>query len=508
MQKLISIVIERFRAAQERIKDLADSSVSKTELAALQADHQQETQSLIERLDSQKLAMEAQFDRIVWRLQETNNSLETLSAGAARADDLEQFGRQQAQDREKVLTVLGAQRRDLEALAEQTNARCQAITERLDALPADLATTAHIEQARQEHAGQIRDLLNTLESSRTRLEQSIQSVSDYCDRTSTSVSNLAAEAARADEVQELRDTHDEKIGQIEQRIDEQEKLQVNRLHLLTRKVKEQTQRVSRLEEQNRTPVRLERAPRAGAELGRVVEAAQQQHTCLTEAVERAGAIAAHLHNASAQVQEALHHWANNADRVQEQSQNLQQAAETAERILTAMRQCHAVMDRKLNSQRWQAELGRGEAVARKMEKTTTEAVAAAKQLNAVLRDFDRYQELAGDWASRTQSTRQTIENMTGQAQQTVRQLSRLITEASTVGSKFEQSLNRRKQMLSAVAQNTSRLMELIDAARQADESVSRPGRKADGRSTDPRTADSRLTDMHKTDGRKTRTDSA
>jgi len=488
VKKLVGNVVERFRQAHQRLEEIAATSAGKDEVNELRSRHEQDSRSLIERLEGQKLAMEAQFDRVLWRLQETRTHLNQLSSDAARAEDFEQFRRQQSEDQDKVLAILGTQRRDLETLAEATNHRCDQITTRLDAIPADVATTSQIEAVRGEYSEQLNKVLADLENRRAQLEQSIHSVAEYCDRTNSAVSALAAEAATVQDVAELRSDQGQKFDELRQRLTEQEQTQVNRMHLLTRKVKDHAQRVSELEEQNRRPVRLELAPKAGTELGRIVEAANQQHLCLSDAVERAGAIASHLHDASSHVQEVMKCWADNADKVDEQSRHLRASAETAARILDAMRKCHSALDRKLNSQRWQHELARGEAVAQKLEKASTQGQAVVKQLTAVLRDFDRCQESADDFASRTKQTQQTVQDMTRQAQQVVQQLSRLLGEASSVGTKFDQNLNRRKQMLNAVAQNTARLMELIDSARHADE-TGKPSARGDARKQDGRKAD-------------------
>jgi len=459
------------RFAEMRAQLQAREEAIKDQLSDVRSQLQQESRSLLERLDGQKVAMEAQFDRVLWRLQESQGQLDSLSGSAARTEDVQRFQQEQAEQREKVLAMLGSQRRDLESLADATSARCEALQVSLAALPPDIATVGQLDQVHREHTEQIAGLLKDLDARRTELEQSIQSVTEYCDRTNAAVSALAAEAATASEVEDLRSDHGQQIGQIFQQMDRQTQTHTSHIQSLTSEVESHAERVTQLEEQARKPVRLELAPTAGASLGMVVEAAQQQHGCLSEAVERAGAIAAHLHNASSQVQEVLQHWAGNADAVQEQSRQLRTSAETAVKVLAAMKKCHTALDRKLNSQRWHEELARGEAVAQRLDKATIQAQTATKQLNAVLRDFDRSQESADDWSARMK-----------QAQQTVQQLTRLLSEAASVSSKFDTSLNRRKQVLSAVAQNTTRLMELIEAARQADESVGKPAiRKQEAR---------------------------
>ena len=463
MKQLVGNVVERFRQTQKHLDEVKCSSAGKNEVNELRSRHEQESRVLIERLEAQKLAMEAQFDRVLWRLQETQGQIDTLTTDAARVVDLEQFRRQHTEDQEKVLAMLGVQRRNLESLVEATGSRCDELAARLNALPADVAATSQVEAVRREYSDQIRKVLTELETRRNHLEQSIQHVAEYCDRTNSAVSTLAAEAATSSEVAELRTDHTRKLEEINKHLSEQEQVQVNRMHLLTRKVKEHAQRVSHLEEEQRKPVRLELTPMAGQELSRVVEAATEQHNCLSEAVERAGAIASHIHNASAHVQEVMRYWADNADEVQTQSQHLRASAEAAARILNAMQKCQAALDRKLNSQRWQHELARGEAVAQRLEKASTQGETVAKQLNAVLRDFDRSHESADEFAARTK-----------QAQQVAEQLAKLLSEAASVSSKVDQNLNRRKQMLNAVAQNTARLMDLIETARQTDESSARP----------------------------------
>lgn len=480
MKRLVGNVVERFRATEQHLNTLAATSAGRDEVNELRSRQEQETRSLVERLEAQKLAMEAQFDRVLWRLQETQGQIDTLSSDAARTSDFEQFRRQHEEDQERVLTVLSVQRRDLESLADTTRGRCDEMSARLSAIPADVATTDQVEQVRREYSAQVRNVLNELETRRGQLEQSIRDVAEYCDRTNSAVSALAAEAATAEEVAALRNEHSRKLEEINRQITEKETVQVNRMHVLTCKVKDNAQRVSRIEEERSRPVRLELAPTAGKDLGKLVEAAGEQHGCLSEAVDRAGAIASHIHNVSAHVQEVMHYWADNADKVQTQSRQLRESAETAARILAAMQKCHTALDRKLNSQRWQHELARGEAVVQKLEKAAARGQDVARQLAAILRDFERTQDSAEEFASRTKQTQQTVQEMTQQARQVVNQLSKLLGEASSVSTKFDQNLNRRKQVLTAVAQNTARLMDLIETARQADEASPGPTGRADG----------------------------
>jgi len=129
----------------------------------------------------------------------------------------------------------------------------------------------------------------------------------------------------------------------------------------------------------------------------------------------------------------------------------------AARILKAMEKCHAALDKKLNSQRWQAELTRGESLADRLEQATRNAATVTDRLHAAMRDFEQCQTVVEDWTQKRM-----------QAERISDHLSKLLSAAASTGAKVEHSLTQRK-LLNAVAQNTARLMETIEAARQDDE---------------------------------------
>jgi len=480
-KRLIGSVVNRFRSTREQLDALITSHASQEQLDELRSQQEAESKRLLQQLESQEQVMAEQFEHVGTRLQQTAQEIETLSATTAQTTQLEELRQHHADDRERILATLAAQRRDLESLVASVSARCEEMTGRLNTLPDDIATAGQIDAIREEHTQQVRNVLNELAERKSQLEQAIASVADHCDQTHAAVNALAKHAASAEDVRQLREQHTHKLREMLQRMDQQDTRHDGNVGVLTRKIKDNVRRVTQLEEKGRPkPIRIELTPKAGTELGQIVEAAQQQHGHLCEAADRAGAIASHLHNASSQVQEALQHWVENADQVQEQSDKLRTSAKMASRILKAMEKCHAVLDKKLNSHRWQAELARGEKLADRLEQASNKAVAVTQQLDqaianrieqanhkaatvtdqlhAALRDFDQCQETAEDWTRKRK-----------QAERTSEQLSKLLGEATSVGSKFDQALTQRKRMLTAVAQNTARLMEFIEAARQGDE---------------------------------------
>jgi len=269
---------------------------------------------------------------------------------------------------------------------------------------------------------------------------------------------LAAQAATTDDVAQLREQQSAELHEVLQRLDRQDSRYGSNLHVLTRKIKDNAQRVAVLEEMDRPkPVQIELTPRVGTELGAVVEAARNEQQQLSETVNRAGAIASHLHDASERVQNALQQWAERADRVETESQRLRASAKTASNIIRAMEKCHQTLDAKLNSPRWQMEIKRGEDLADRLDQATGKARKATEQLSAVLHDFDQRENAADDWARRQREARQAAA-----------QLSNLLAESSRIAGTFDQNLNQRKKILAAMAKNTASLVDVIEDARAND----------------------------------------
>jgi len=467
VKRLVGGVVERFRATQRQLATLEASSASRQELADLHTRQEAESQKLLQQLESQAGAIQEQFERMSDRVQQAYNDIESLRATTARSDDIERLLRLAAEDREYLKVSLAAQQRDLELLADGLGARCDALLHRLDALPADLATTRQLDEARRAYTEQVRDALAEMVQSKAQLEESISRLAAQGDQTHAELERLAAEAATTRDVEALRDQQEDKIAQLVQRIDLHERHYGHNLHDLSCRVAEHTRRVTALEELERPqPVRIELSPQAGTELGDLIESAHRQHEQLAPAVERAETLASQLEATRERVGQSLDRWDAQADQIDARTDKLRKAAESARQVIDALSRCHRSVQSKLDSKRWQTELTRGEALSQRLEQATDRAHTVVGQLQGALHDFERCQNTADQWDRRH-----------AQARQTVRQLADLLDEAARVGGAVDQNLNRRKKMLEAVAQNTAKLMKVIEAARQDDVPAAGNGHK-------------------------------
>ncbi len=459
VKRLVGGVAQRFRNTHQQIESLVASRALRDEVTALGARHQTETQRVLGMLEEYGRSVEQQFAGVAEQLNAARQELDTLTRAGARVEDLARVERQQIDDREKVLTTLAAQRRDLESLVEGVNERCTELDRQLRALPADLATVPQLDAIRAEYVGQIQAVAADLETRKAHLEQAIQHVARHCDQAHAAVKTLAQHAASSQEVRQLRQDQAQKLQDLQQRLTEQAGRYDQSVNLLAGRIRHHEERVSRIETSERPrPVHIELSPQESSRLADVVTAARTEQEQLNETVERAGAITSHLRNAAGEVQQAMDVWLANSTEVRRQSEQLRTSAEVASRILDAMRKCHAALDQKLNSKRWQTELTRGEQLAGRLEQATREATVVVDRLQAALNDFEVCESSAEEWSRNHQA-----------AQQTTQRLARLLAAASATSSRVDQSLAQRKQVLAAVARNTSRLVSVIDEARRTDE---------------------------------------
>ncbi len=473
VRRLIGGVAQRFRATHQQIEELASTRATHEQLTTLDTREQADTQRVLALLDEYGQSMERQFAGVADQLHDAREEIETLTKTGARAEELERLEQQQTNDREKVLTTLAAQRRDLESLVDTVSQRCENLDRQLQALPADLATVPQLDAIRTEYTTQLQVVTNDLEARKAYLEQSIQKVARHCDQAHAAVKTLAQHAASSQEVKQLRQDQSQKLQDLRQRLSEQDSRHDQSVRLLAGHIRHHEERVARIETSERPrPVHIELSPQESSKLADAVTAARTEHEQLTDAVDRAGAIASHLSNASTEVQQAMNVWLQNANEVRQQSEQLRTSAQMASRILEAMRKCHATLDQKLNSKRWQTELTRGEQLAGRLEQATSEAKVVVERLQAALDDFEACEASAQEWAKNHQAARQTTDR-----------LAKLLDAATKTSNQVDKSLGQRKQALAAVARNTSRLVSIIDAARKTDETQRPAAPPADAEDT-------------------------
>ena len=463
MQKLISTVVQRWESTQRQLETVSASSADKEQLDALRTQSEQESKRLIDELAGHRTAMEEHFSQMTARLQETRTDLDALCGSAARADDLAQVQRQQAEEQERILTALADQRRELDSMVDAVNKRCDDLLGRLTALPPDIATTRQMAVLHRENMDQIRVVARELATRRTQLEQAIRGVAEHSRQTHVAVEALAKRAASVEDVKKLRQQHTDKLRELIGRLENESAKNEHNFSVVAREVAQHAQRVTQLEEMDRPrPIQIKLSPKAGQALASVVESARQRHQQLNTDLARAEEVSSQLQNVSTRIQDVLRHWAEHTENAERQSDKLRNSALTAERIIETMNKCHESLDKKLNSPRWRQELKRGEILADRLEQAAQKAQTATERLQAMLDDINASQSSADEWTTRSREARQLIDR-----------LATLMAEASRAGTRVDETLIKRKQILAAVAQNTAGLIDLIDNARRTDEQ-SRP----------------------------------
>ncbi|HOW70159.1 MAG TPA: AAA family ATPase [Phycisphaerae bacterium] len=495
MQKLISTVVQRWESTHRQLETVSASYADKEQLSALRSQYEQESKRLLDELAGHRSAMEEHFAQMAIRLQETKTDLEALSLSAARSDDVVLIQRKQVEEQERVLVALADQRRELDSMVDAVNRRCDDLIGRLTALPPDIATMRQMVALHRENMDQIRVVARELATRRSQLEQAIRGVAEHSRQTHVAVEALAKRTASVDEVRNLRQQHTDKLHELLGRLESESAKNERNLSVVAREVAHHARRVTQLEEMERPrPIQIELAPKVGQALGAIVETAGQRVQQLEDNLNRAEAMTGQLLGVSSRVQEVLRHWAENAEQVDRQSEQLRSSAVLAQEVIVAIHKCHRALEQKMNSPRWRQEMARGEQMvsrieqavgkaqsvreqlvdqveqatrktqlireqlADRIEQAARKAQSAGENLETVITEAGLSQQVADEWVHRGREARQLIDK-----------LSALMGEASRTGARVDETLAKRKQILAAVARNTAGLVDLIETARRNDE---------------------------------------
>lgn len=471
LKALIARIGERFQATQQQIANLTANSVTQDAFAQMQSDTRLETDQLLHQLENCNAAMEQQFSQVADRLSQMDRDFDDLRTRSATSEDLVRFRGQQQQERDAVLAELGSQRQEWGAVFQQVQAHCEDLDARLAALGTQAASASDVEALRGDYAEQIRSLHETIEQRKQHFEAALSRVAVHCNQTQEAVRKLAREAASNDALEELRRQHAHRLSEVTERLDAAASRHVEDVNVLAGELLTQQKQVIDLQASRQfKPVHVELTPAAATQLGELVTTAQEQGKHIARSLEQAEAVSRQMQETARQTETAVQQWRSDAELITQQAEQLRASAAVAERILKAMQSCHKVLDRKLNSSRWQSELARGEELAGRLEQATRQAGSASDRLTAALRNFEAVQEAEEDWSQRRQQVRDT----TVQAQHATRQLSQLLAEARQTSGAIGRSLEKRKQMLQVVARGTGRLMKMLDGASQADEEIKPP----------------------------------
>lgn len=448
VQEMLDNLEERYLAMRDRIEALVVSKADASRLADVQSRHEADVGELLSALERQRQELDNKLEQTVADWKQTQKALDDLAARATDKRELDEIRQRQASDAGRILEMLAAHRRDVEHLASDLDRQAGDLLARLNALPKDMATAEQLEGIRTAYGEQITDL----------------------------TARLAACEAGFEKARELHERG---------------------LRAVAGKTLDTARRVSVLEEKGRPRrIRLELSPRAGIELGDVVAAAQEQRDSLRNDVEEArktvfdlremssairevmqawqASVEASWDNAQAFLQDwqtkaieakseadrMLEGWRSGTEEIREEAERLKASARMAAEVLQKMRQCHAVIEARLNSEDWHAELSRAENAANRLE----QAVAAGKTICQQI-------------ASRTEQSRKELGAYLAECK---KQLAERLAEFAVEQSEMDRIIEARRRMLAGIARSAGSLVEVIDAGRQFDEKQrpSTPGNPA------------------------------
>jgi general secretion pathway protein A len=459
----------------------AENAASRGDLEALVHTQQHDVSELLKQLAEQRQAFQDQVNGAIEQIAQTRDQMAAFESSTATSADLDALRGQHTQDIETVLSTLSARRKDFDDFAAGIDRRCKEMLVGLQELSAERATREQLQALRDEHAARMATLSCEIEQRGQVFERTIQQVSERCEWTQAAMETLTAQTeATAGQLRDFRDESEQKLSGITHRLDSEHEAHQHEVAELEsalsqgvtglerriqrvssemgQKMREASKRLGVLESSQHAPLRIDLTPEVRNELAELVTAAKKEKEETRAALERASAMTSHLHNTSARVQEVMQQWVEGADEVREQSEQLRASALKAGEILAAMQRCHEILDAKLNSQRWQSELQRGERLTARLEQASENARTASQQLTALLADFDRARGDVDGWTRRQD-----------QAQRLSDRLSHLLAQAEQAGRHIDKTLDGRKRLLGAIAKNTGNLVSMIQSARLDDE---------------------------------------
>ncbi|MGQ9649069.1 MAG: AAA family ATPase [Phycisphaerae bacterium] len=436
-QEILDNLEERYLGLRDQIEALIASKAEASSLTDIRNRHQTDFSELLGALGKQRQDLENKLEQIVADWKKTQKALDDLAAQAGDKRELDEIRRRQAADASRILETLADHRRQVQSLAKDLDRRAGDLLARLNALPKDLATTEQLHDIRAAYTEQITELTARL---------------------------AACEAG-------FEKTH---------------ALHERGLRAVAGKTLDTARRVAILEEKGRPRrIRLELSPRAGIELGDVVASAQEQRDLLCADIEQASKTAADLREMSSTIREAmqawqasveaswdnaqaflqewqqkaveakgeaermLDGWRKGTDEVRQEAERLRASARMAAEILQKMRQCHAAIDARLNSEEWHTQISRAEGIATRLE----QAVAAGQTIcRQIAGGIERSKNELGAYLAECK-----------------KQLAKRLAEFAAEQQQMDRVIEARRQMLARIAKSAGSLVEVIDAGRQFDE---------------------------------------
>ncbi len=508
---LIENLTEHCRSTQDHVQNLMSTKVSQEQLEENRRRQQDDVTHVLEQIGQHRDEIRGQLERLHQRWNQSQQQIESLSDSVVDKDMIDQLREFQERDTASLMETLSRQRSELEVLVNDVHRQCNNTLWRVNQLPDNIATADQLNEIQQEHAQHIREVYEGIATGKAGLEKAIDTVEQRCEKTDQALQELASQSASSEEVENLREAHNQSMQSLLDRIEHesseretnledlrrrwdhlQENMDklvetatpkstfkaVNRslansvqalgqhvgdishkhqdgLRNLVEKLQQSDRKLQELA--SREPVMVNVNPEGGRELAELLESVRHERAQLNEDLNRAEQITGELNQNSDKVNHLLEQWNQRVETVQSQSDHLRDSAQKAGNVLQAMQKCNQVIDGKLKSPQWREELKQGEQLAARLEQATREARSVGHQLHEALQDFGECQKEAESWNNRQQ-----------QAVKISGQLAKLITAAETSSLKLEKSVASRNRLIETIAQKTAGLAEVIQSAQRED----------------------------------------
>ncbi len=455
---------ERCDQALKAVEAVAAEKTDRKELAAMQREQDQKIADLRDGVAAQQTTLQTHIASVWSRCEQNEDRIEQLRGQTATAKDIQDLREQQEARLSGIIHRIESEKNVyLQELTE--------LSERWEMARADLLGkiasaasegTERVNRLREEHQHSVQELVRRLDDAHAEQRQEVNGLNLRWQQLTESLSTLSANSTPPARLQAVEEKLQDTLSHVQERVNALAVKQEDNLRTLVEKVLETSQRLDQLEATNQAPIQLHLGPEVRHQLTESIRSAQREREELNRVLEQAGAIAAHLHNSSSRVQEALQDWTSSAVEIREQSDQVRASARGASEVLAAMQRCHATIDSKLNSQRWRTELDRAEKLATRLEAATSTARDVCQQVLAALKDFDNCRSDTEGWQHRYKQARHVTEK-----------LAKLLDQAGSVSAHLES----RRHLLQAIARNTSGLAEVIEMARVVDEQRSMGSRR-------------------------------
>ncbi len=469
LEVLVREVDARCDQLLARIDALPADVATAEQIESLREDHAAQFRAIQEDVLARRADFEWATADLNERCSRTHAAVEALAQRAASVDDLNALARRTASVEElHALAARSASAEDLKTLAANT-----ASIDDLQELAKQSASVEDIETLRERQDRSAADLLTRIEQESSEHDRDVADLNARWEALTESIRTLAESTTPAARFEAVERSMSTGLTELTEHVRGVADQQGRHLRTVVEKLQDNAERVTALERMSRPrPVQMELTPQASIDLARLLRSAEQQRQSLSAAMERGDESLTQLETRTGRVEALFEQWASRTNAVEAQSEKLRASAEKATEILQAMQRCHEVIDARLNSKRWQLEMGRAEDVATRLEGAASAGRSVCDRLQGLLDDAQEARGEVDAWS-----------NVLAAARETTQRLSKLIAEAGSADTRVRETLDR-QQLLKLIARNAASLAEVVRSARAADERTQPTDRPANGRGHD------------------------